>query len=359
MRTTVWGDPKPEEVVAAILNSGIPRVELGERIVSQGKRLIPLEFAQRMNRALISGPWRSEAARLIYALYPEARLLKEFLETILFQAEPVKVVLTRTGAPLAVDPIEIPQTLVSGQSRVFELPALPDVPFLWAPVSGGKVTLTVGNSETTSSFEMGVCPMTNAQITQLVSEVYDNSASHYFSPEGLSIIRKGGVTSPLWWYTGEFNNGPHYPEHPIVGVSVYESEALLRALGMRLATEWEWQRAAEGPTHFVFPWGNEFDPNRLNHSVGRVGRGSMPVNSCIEAEKDGRSPFGIADMAGNVWEWTASHWESDSPYHVLRGGCWYYSRPDGFTVVARGYDHPGFRDENCGVRGVMDLAPLP
>jgi formylglycine-generating enzyme required for sulfatase activity len=358
LRTQIWGDPKAEELLAAIINAGIPRVELGQRVAAQGKRVSSLEFAQRINRAMVGDIWRQDAVKFIQALYPDPVSRKTFLEEVLFVTEPVHVVLPRTGAQLSVDPTEFSQTLVAGQSRIFEMPHVLDIPMEWASVSGGKVNLTTGVAETVKPFDIAVTPLTNGQVMGLIQEIYEFSADHYFSREGLDLTRKGGVTSPLWWFTGEFNNGPHYADHPLVGISFYEADALLRALGMRLPTEYEWQRAGEGSTHSAFPWGNDFDPNRLNHSVGRVGRGSSPVNAYISGTQDGRSEFGIADMVGNVWEWTSSMWEPGSPYHVLRGGCWYYGRSDAFTVVTRGYDHPGFRDENVGVRGVLDLPAL-
>jgi formylglycine-generating enzyme required for sulfatase activity len=89
---------------------------------------------------------------------------------------------------------------------------------------------------------------------------------------------------------------------------------LPRGYAFRLPSEAEWEKAARGEFGFEWPWGNEFDPNKCNSSEGGKG-GTTPVGLYSSA---GDSPYGCADMVGNVWEWTQSLWKN-YPYDAKDG----------------------------------------
>jgi len=152
------------------------------------------------------------------------------------------------------------------------------------------------------------------------------------------------------------------PDHPAVGVSWYEAVAYCRWLTeqlpdlelgvwiksladgdlksaiqnrkfvVRLPTEAEWEKAARGEHGREWPWGDEFDPARANTREGGPGH-TTPVGQYSPA---GDSPYGCADVAGNVWQWCQSLYEP-YPYQaddgredleaggarVLRGGAFF------------------------------------
>ena len=114
-----------------------------------------------------------------------------------------------------------------------------------------------------------------------------------------------------------------FENHPAVEVSWHGAEAYCEWAGKRLPTEAEWQYACEGPAALTYPWGNEFRAGLANifgDSDGHVR--TAPVGSF----PGGASPFGLLDMAGNAWEWTAL--AADSTRWV-RGGSWV----NGKTIV--------------------------
>ena len=135
-------------------------------------------------------------------------------------------------------------------------------------------------------------------------------------------------------------------DHPVVHVSWHDAVAYAAWLSERTGQRWylpseaEWEKAARfDPAHpqtaRVYPWGDTFDEHRCNTDLRNMG--TTPVGTYVAGARDGRSPLGAEDMAGNVWEWTGSLY---TPYHyrgddgredphstgnrVLRGGSWNY-----------------------------------
>ncbi len=86
---------------------------------------------------------------------------------------------------------------------------------------------------------------------------------------------------------------------PVVGVTWFDAQAFAEWIGGSLPTEAQWERAARGTERRIYPWGNEPPKARLHANFARRYNHPTPVGQF----PNGRSPDGIADLAGNVWEW--------------------------------------------------------
>ncbi len=103
--------------------------------------------------------------------------------------------------------------------------------------------------------------------------------------------------------------------HPVVNVSWDDATAYCKWLSgktkkqYRLPTESEWEKAARGEDGRLYPWGNEFDSRKLNSKESGI-YGTSEVG---QFSPQGSSPYGCADMAGNVWE-LCNNWLDEKEY---------------------------------------------
>jgi len=210
---------------------------------------------------------------------------------------PPEIVPTPTTAPPAV----VPDVMVS----------IPAGPFVLGSDTG-RGDEAPAHEVDLPAFEIDKFEVTNADFATFVEATgYKTDAE------------KAGVSNAWRTYAQGKDN------HPVVKVSWNDAVAYCQWLGKRLPTEAEWERAARGTEGLIYPWGNEYDPEKVNGKDRGI-RGTTAAGSFPE----GASPDGVMDMAGNVWEWTADWYKPypgstyQSPYfgeeyRVLRGGGWF------------------------------------
>ena len=155
-----------------------------------------------------------------------------------------------------------------------------------------------------ASFYIDKYPVTNTEFKKFLD------ATHYTPKDDLNFLKD--------WKNGNYPAG--WGNKPVTWVSQEDARAYAKWAGKRLPHEWEWQYAAQGTDGRVYPWGNTWDASKVPTSDrGRTMRG--PDN--VDAHSEGASPFGVADMVGNVWQWTDEYADDHTRGGILRGGSYY------------------------------------
>lgn len=208
---------------------------------------------------------------------------------------------------------------------------------------------------------IGKTPITNAQFRPFVEgDGYRNQ--RYWTRAGWQWREAEQIIKPEYWEDSKWNS----ENHPVVGVSWFEAVAYCRWLTaqtgyeFRLPGEAEWEKVARGPDARIWPWGNTWENGHCNSEEAGIGK-TTPVDQC----PDGASPYGVLDMAGNVWEWVATQWRKSYPYQLedewreayleqdatrtVRGGAFYSEQKD-VRGAYRGSLYPRYRNLNQGLR---------
>lgn len=245
--------------------------------------------------------------------------------------------------------------------RSTSLDLLP-APFEWIDIPAGRATLITerfwaqnyipeGKPQTffVEAFQIAKYPITNAQF-ELFIQAGGYDQKKWWTSDGWEAKTANDWTQPHLWNDELWNQ----PDQPVVAVSWYESVAfclwLSETVGenIRLLTEQEWQHAAQGDTHWNYPYSSKFDHTRCNFNTTRT--------TAVTQYPNGASPYGVMDMSGNVWEWCSTIYKTGqtdligTDARLLHGGSWRSDNQGSLRVTARERFRPNEWTDEWGFR---------
>lgn len=216
------------------------------------------------------------------------------------------------------------------------------------------------------AFSIDVHEVTNAQYTACVTKGACRAINY-----GLCTMMDPATKS--WRRGAQGHAEAKNPSHPAVCVTWSDANDFCRWAGGRLPSEAEWEKAARGTDGRTFPWGNDWRDSGFNWgdlaASGVFGTVDGAAGSSLPGAYPGsKSPYGVHDMAGNVWEWTADWYAADFYAHgadrnpinqnniagkgrTVRGGSWSFAG-NGARTTYRYYEDPDTRDDAIGFRCV-------
>ncbi len=191
-------------------------------------------------------------------------------------------------------------------------------------------------------------PLRKVYLKSFYIDVYEVTNALY-----QKCVNAGACTDPSWntdypsafhedgkkWYTAK-----EMENYPVVGLTWRQSVEYCRWAGKRLPSSAEWEKAARGVDGRTYPWGDKWDGSKANWDDGGKVDGFKRI-APVGSFPEGKSPYGVMDMAGNVREWVDNL--------VLKGGSW-YSRPLSLRAGDPGHDFLVERDDDMGFRCAMD-----
>lgn len=238
-----------------------------------------------------------------------------------------------------------------------------------------------------ASFYLDRNEVTNAEYREFLAAVAKGAS--FQRPDGCPADKDFTPSFPkrdeyTLNFPADYFTNPKYDSYPVVGVDWFDAACFASWCGRRLPSEVEWEYAARGPENRTFPWGedsplrptpraNYYTPKVSDEPFGRelkrlekFGSAAVlehydghPFPAPVGSYAEGSSEHGLADLAGNVWEWTSSEYlpyEDSNPQkrakmlRVVRGGAWDSPSSFLFRAANRVSCEPEVRRFNIGFR---------
>lgn len=260
-----------------------------------------------------------------------ARFVVEVIDPALFTATPTGTPVptpvptdtpTSTPAPTATATPERQEATATATPALTPMPTEPtSTP---TPPSSAEMILIPGGTFLMGSTQEGVqqaaswcgCDPSRFEDELYMHEVYVSSfyieKYEVTNEQFMAFVEATGYETDAGkkpeahtWRT-EFTPGKE--NHPVVWMSWNDADAYCAWAGKRLPTEAEWEKAARGTDGRLWPWGNVWDNSRLN-----MGETRRKTTTEVGSFPNGASPYGVMDMAGNVWEWV-NDWYGSTYY---------------------------------------------
>ncbi len=257
-----------------------------------------------------------------------------------------RVVEVETGTPRRITEYEATSRAARTPERMTEIPG-GNFTFVMAPTEVPNPVIPYPDFSQPRTIRMpryfiDTHPVTNADYQKFLA------SSGYAPKDTTNFLRH--------WTRGMCPRG--LENHPVVWVSLEDARAYARWAGKRLPTGVEWQYAAQGTDGRKYPWGSALDSTRCNVGLGHT--------TPVDAFPGGKSPFGVMDLVGNVWQMTDDIYDNGSYYFLtmrggsyynptssewyVRGGVWAVNQHQMLLMLSPGYD----RNATVGFRCVKD-----
>ncbi|HSI12501.1 MAG TPA: SUMF1/EgtB/PvdO family nonheme iron enzyme [Chthoniobacter sp.] len=235
-------------------------------------------------------------------------------------------------------------------------------------IPAGEFLFAHGESKTLPDFWIDKYEVTLGQYAKFVKALEDHPTSEYDHPQQ-PRIKTATMHKPEHWEIYYKNAAQGRSAHstpidlncPAMEVDFWDAYAYAKWKGRELPTEEEWEKAARGTKGFTYPWGEDFDPKKVNSGAdfnpgkpdAKGATDGFNFWNPVDKVKGDKSPFGVIGMAGNVSEWTNT-WEKQKV--ILKGGSFASKE---VNLDKRAVMDPSKVDESIGFRTVSHTLPAP
>jgi len=240
-------------------------------------------------------------------------------------------------------------------------------------IPAGPFVYQAGQKLTLPTFYIDKYEVTMAEYEKFLKYLSSHGDTTEFDnplqPHGRSHVPRdweiyyGRAGSPLSRYR-TVRGVPITLDCPVFNVDYFDAYAYAKWKGRRLPTEQEWEKAARGATGNLYPWGNEWDPQKLNAGTDYEADPAPDYVPAVDgytwwapvdALPSDRSPYGVIGMAGNVSEWTDS-WDPGKTFVIVRGGNFKSNSEQALPTSALKV-YPDTYAQTLGFRTASDTAP--